>query len=108
MQPMRCSPASVQFRKVRRPDALRRTLDEQGWNVGSSTSPIIPLIVGEARRTIKLAAELRRRGLLVPPIRPPTVPDGASRLRLSLCYGHTAEMIDALTTATAELCGTPG
>jgi 8-amino-7-oxononanoate synthase len=75
---------------------LRATLTAQGWNVGPSASQIIPLIVGDAARTMKLAESLRYWGFLVPPIRPPSVPEGASRLRLSLSYGHTQAMIDEL------------
>jgi 7-keto-8-aminopelargonate synthetase-like enzyme len=43
--------------------------------------------------------------LLVPPIRPPSVPDKASRLRLSLSYGHTPEMIARLVAALGKLRG---
>jgi 8-amino-7-oxononanoate synthase len=75
---------------------LRAALVAQGWNVGPSASQIIPLFVGDAARTMQLAAALRERGFLVPPIRPPSVPDGASRLRLSLNYGHMPAMIDGL------------
>ena len=57
----------------------------------------------DAARTLRLAAALEARGFLVPPIRPPSVPDGASRLRLSLSYGHTEEQITALTATLAEL-----
>ena len=85
--------------------ALRLTLATQGWNIGPSTSQIIPLVVGNAAETLSLAAALRERGLLVPPIRPPSVPGGASRLRLSLSYGHTPEMIGRLVAALVALKG---
>jgi 8-amino-7-oxononanoate synthase len=85
--------------------ALRLTLAAQGWNIGPSTSQIIPLVVGNAAETLSLAAALRERGLLVPPIRPPSVPDGASRLRLSLSFGHTPEMVGRLVAALVQLRG---
>lgn len=88
---------------LQRAAALRTALRQQGWNVGPSQSQIIPLIVGDAARTLQIAGQLRERGFLVPPIRPPSVPAGASRLRLSLSYGHTAEQIAALTEVLAEL-----
>jgi 8-amino-7-oxononanoate synthase len=88
---------------LQRAELLRATLQTQGWDVGPSVSQIIPLIVGDAARTMQLAAQLRERGFLVPPIRPPSVPVGAARLRLSLSYGHTAEQIARLTAALAEL-----
>jgi 8-amino-7-oxononanoate synthase len=81
---------------------LRNRLTGQGWNVGRSASQIIPVIVGEPERALALAASLRQRGLLVPAIRPPTVPEGQSCLRISLTAGHTAEMIDELVRALAE------
>jgi 8-amino-7-oxononanoate synthase len=84
---------------------LRLTLASQGWNLGTSTSQIIPLVVGDVAETMHLAAALRERGLLVPPIRPPSVPEGASRLRLSLSYGHTPEMIARLVVALVQLKG---
>ena len=67
---------------------LRRRLVSQGWNVGASQSQIIPLIVGPADRTMQLAAALRESGLLVPGIRPPSVPPGESLLRVSLSFAH--------------------
>lgn len=87
---------------LERSEKLRTTLASQGWDVGLSASQIIPLVVGDAGRTMKLAATLRYWGFLVPPIRPPSVPEGASRLRLSLSYGHTQKMIDELLTALGK------
>jgi len=79
--------------------ALRESLAADDWDIGPSASQIIPLIIGSAERTLRLADELRTAGFLVPPIRPPSVPAGASRLRLSLSYGHTPAMIDDLVAA---------
>jgi 8-amino-7-oxononanoate synthase len=83
--------------------ALRARLAEQGWDVGGSQSQIIPVIVREPDRAMRLAAALRERGLFVPAIRPPTVPDGETCLRISLTYGHAPEMIDQLAGALGEL-----
>ncbi len=82
---------------------LRSRLREQGWNTGESASQIIPLFVGDAERTMGLAARLREAGFFVPGIRPPTVPEGESLLRLSLCAHHTPEMLDALLDALDTL-----
>jgi 8-amino-7-oxononanoate synthase len=76
--------------------SLRARLREQGWNVGSSESQIIPLVTGDPDRTMRLAQQLRDSGFFVPGIRPPSVPEGQSLLRVSLCYHHTPEMIDRL------------
>jgi 8-amino-7-oxononanoate synthase len=75
---------------------LRQRLAHDGWNVGASSSQIIPLIIGEPERTMLLSHQLRERGVLVPGIRPPTVPVGESLLRISLTYRHTDEMVDRL------------
>jgi 8-amino-7-oxononanoate synthase len=82
---------------------LRARLCVQGWNTGNSASQIIPLIIGDAKRTLELAAALREAGYFIPAIRPPTVPVGESLLRLSLCYHHTPEIIDALVSQLAKL-----
>ncbi len=82
---------------------LRSRLAAQGWNIGGSASQIIPLYIGDAKRTMELASNLREAGFFIPGIRPPSVPDGESLLRLSLCYHHTAEILDALTEQLARL-----
>ncbi len=82
-----------------RAEMLREKLRGQGLNVGRAESQIIPIFIGDAGRTMRLAAALRERGLFLPGIRPPTVPDGESLLRLSLCYGHTDEMVATLLSA---------
>lgn len=75
---------------------VRRRLSNEGWNVADSTSQIIPVMIGDARQTMCLAAELDRRGLYVPGIRPPSVPPGESLLRISLTAAHTPTMLDRL------------
>lgn len=82
---------------------LRARLDADGWNTGESESQIIPIVIGDADRTMDLASRLRDAGFFVPGIRPPSVPEGESLLRLSLCYHHTAEMIGGLTEALRKL-----
>jgi 8-amino-7-oxononanoate synthase len=91
------------FTLLERARALREELRRQRWNIGRSESQIIPVVIGDANRTMLLAARLREQGLLVPGIRPPSVPPGESLLRISLSYGHTAEMIERLTSALANL-----
>jgi len=86
-----------------RADVLRRRLAEQGWNVGKSASQIIPVIVGRPERAVELAAALGERGLFVPAIRPPSVPEGEACLRISLTCAHTQEMAEQLTEALGQL-----
>ncbi|MEX2172460.1 MAG: 8-amino-7-oxononanoate synthase [Pirellulales bacterium] len=85
-----------------RAEELRRRLAEAGWNVGCSQSQIIPLIVGDPRRAVALSSRLRERGLLVPAIRPPTVPEGQSLLRISLCHHHGPGMVETLLNALRD------
>ncbi|MCL2523885.1 MAG: 8-amino-7-oxononanoate synthase [Betaproteobacteria bacterium] len=73
------------------------------WQLAPSTTAIQPLIVGANADAVALATALWQRGLWVPAIRPPTVPAGTARLRLSLSAAHTAEDIDALLAALKEL-----
>ncbi len=81
---------------------LRESLVAQGWNTGLSASQIIPIVVGEAQLAVDLSARLLARGLYVPAIRPPTVPEGEACLRVSLTAAHTPDMIAALVTALAN------
>ncbi len=82
---------------------LRLDLTAAGYEVGPSMGPIVPVIVGEPDRALLLAQALRERGLLVPAIRPPTVPEGTARLRISLSAAHTEDDVAALIRAMKGL-----
>ena len=88
--------------------SVREQLAAQGWNVGQSSSQIIPIYLGEPDRTMKIAQQLRGHGLLVPGIRPPTVPIGESLLRISLSWSHSAGMLNQLLAALADCWPTSG
>jgi 8-amino-7-oxononanoate synthase len=92
-------------RLLRNAAALRATLHEQGWQTLASASHIIPLVTGEPERALTLAAQLAEVGLLVPAIRPPSVPRGQSLLRISLSCAHTTDMIARLTAVLGEIAG---
>jgi 8-amino-7-oxononanoate synthase len=68
-------------------------------------SPILPVMVGDEGDALRLAAALLERGVLVPAIRPPTVPAGTSRLRVALSAAHTSEQVDELVGALGDLVG---
>jgi 8-amino-7-oxononanoate synthase len=70
-------------------DRLRRELRDVGANVSYSCCQIVPLIVGEARQATMLSRRLEEQGFLIPAIRPPSVPEGSARLRLSVTADHT-------------------
>ncbi|MBI1903786.1 MAG: 8-amino-7-oxononanoate synthase [Planctomycetia bacterium] len=82
---------------------LRRKLTAQGWNIGTSESQIVPIFVGAPSRAVDLSNALRRRGIWVPAIRPPSVPSGQSCLRISLCSGHTEAMTNRLAAALSSV-----
>jgi 8-amino-7-oxononanoate synthase len=66
-------------------------------------SPIVPVVLGDEGRTLEAAAALLEQGMLVPAIRPPTVPPGTSRLRVALSAAHAPSQVDALAAALASL-----
>jgi 8-amino-7-oxononanoate synthase len=86
-------------------DRLRAALRAKGFDTGASTTPIVPIIVGKPQLALALAAKLLERGIFCPAIRPPTVPPGASRLRVSLTAEHTEEDVDRLVSALVEARG---
>ena len=75
------------------------------WQRLPSTTAIQPVIVGGNAATLALSAALWQRGLWVPAIRPPTVPQGTARLRITLSAAHTREDVDILIDALADLAG---
>lgn len=83
-------------------DELRSKLRADGFDIGGSASQIIPVIVGEADSAVRLSEALLGRGFLVPAIRPPSVPRGSARLRVSLCSEHRPEELRAFCDALAE------
>ncbi|MBX3442055.1 MAG: 8-amino-7-oxononanoate synthase [Planctomyces sp.] len=91
--------------------SLRELLQSRGLRLPATDipTPILPVIIGEEAATLAAAAELESRGLLVGAIRPPTVPAGASRLRISLhsqIDGARLESIaDDVAAAAAVACG---
>ncbi len=93
-------------------DALRRALGDATGRLGNAlvaraaprvpedvATPILPWVVGEDGTAVETAARLRRSGILVPAIRPPTVPPGTARLRFTACATHTPEHIAELVRA---------
>ena len=75
-------------------ERLKTGLTELGFLLGNSHSQILPLMIGDATQCMKLSEELLQRGVFAQGIRPPTVPAGTSRLRITLMATHTREHID--------------
>ena len=82
---------------------LRAGLADLKWQLMRSDSPIQPLLIGDNDEALALSAALRERGIWVPAIRPPTVPQGTARLRISLSAAHTEQDVQQLINALHEL-----
>ena len=74
-----------------------------GLTLLDSPTPIQALILGEAHAAVAASEALRARGILVPAIRPPTVPAGSARLRITFSAQHSAQQVERLLAALAEL-----
>ncbi|MGA0134763.1 MAG: aminotransferase class I/II-fold pyridoxal phosphate-dependent enzyme [Opitutales bacterium] len=79
--------------------AWRDGLVEAGFSVPAGDSPVIPLVFGDPATTLRHAEALRAAGFLVSAIRPPTVPEGTARIRVSLRRGLTPEHLGAFIAA---------
>ena len=82
---------------------LRDGLTGTRWRLMPSPTAIQPVIIGDNHEALRVANALFERGLWVPAIRPPTVPKGTARLRLSLTAAHTREQVAQLIDALRDL-----
>ncbi|MGQ0587710.1 MAG: 8-amino-7-oxononanoate synthase [Gammaproteobacteria bacterium] len=80
---------------------LRAGAAQLGIALGESATPIQPLVLGDERRVLAVSAALLQRGFWVAAIRPPTVPRGTARLRITLSAAHDPAQVDALLEALA-------
>jgi len=80
---------------------FRAAAARAGLALAPSITAIQPVVAGTAIAALSASARLLERGFLVPAIRPPTVPEGTSRLRVSLCADHAREDVEALAVALA-------
>ncbi len=75
---------------------LRNALQQLGYDTGQSSTQIVPVILGDEDSTMAMSQKLETAGFLVTPIRPPTVPEGESRIRIALSAAHTRDQIEAM------------
>lgn len=78
---------------------MRYLLTKGGLELAEGVTPIIPVMVGEAGQALLLSQQLLQQGYFVQAIRPPTVPQGTSRLRLTVMANHTEEQIEGCAQA---------
>ncbi|KFN43866.1 hypothetical protein N789_07925 [Arenimonas oryziterrae DSM 21050 = YC6267] len=86
---------------------FRRGALRAGLPLAESYTPIQPLVLGDNARTLAVARRLEAQGFLVGAIRPPTVPEGQSRLRITITAAHSEHEIDALVSALTIICSNP-
>lgn len=84
-------------------DYMRRRLVEAGFNLKDSVGPIIPIVVGPDAVTLTMQERLLERGVFLQAIRPPTVPRGTSRLRLTVVRGFTKNEMDRAVEAIIDV-----
>jgi 8-amino-7-oxononanoate synthase len=74
-----------------------------GLPLAESSTPIQPIVLGTPERAHRWGQALQRAGILVAAIRPPTVPEGSARLRITLTAAHSVAQVDALLSVLAEI-----
>lgn len=89
-------------RLLKTADYFRNELQRKGLKT-KSPSQIIPLIIGDSQKAIKISQRLQKKGYWIRPIRPPTVPAGESRLRFSLTYHHTKDILERFIDVICEI-----
>ena len=83
---------------------FRRGAAELDLPVMTTNTPIQPIVIGDSERCVRISEALHRNGILITAIRPPTVPKGTARLRMTLCAEHTEAQVDQLLEQLAALC----
>ena len=87
---------------------MRKGLRELGFSVTQDPTAIIPLVIGDLKRTMEFSRRLFDEHVFVQGIRPPTVPEGKSRLRITVMASHTEDdlrfALEKITIIAKELC----
>ncbi len=89
-------------RVLRHAHRLRQELRALGFHVPQGSGPIVPVLLGANGDAVAAAQRLATRGILAVPIRPPTVPEGSARIRLTPMATHTDAHLDQLVAAFRE------
>ncbi len=82
---------------------FRRGCEQLGLDLMDSPTPIQPIMIGDADKAMSMSAALREKGMFITAIRPPTVPNGSARLRVTLSASHTEEQLDRLLDALDQV-----
>ena len=73
--------------------------NQLGLNLMASDTAIQPILIGDAQKALNISEKLKQQGIMVTAIRPPTVPQGTSRLRITLSAAHSVDHVDRLLSA---------
>ena len=87
---------------LQRAKHLNHSFRRAGFDTGGSASQIVPIVIGSNQDTVQAAEHLQRKGFAIRAIRPPTVPEGKARLRLSLTTRIEEEHLDRLVKSIVE------
>ncbi|WP_151704019.1 8-amino-7-oxononanoate synthase [Nitrincola alkalilacustris] len=82
---------------------FRQGCSQLGYRLMASQSPIQPLLIGDAGKAVAISRALEAQGIYISAIRPPTVPAGSARLRVTLSAAHSEDQVDRLLNALADL-----
>ncbi|NKE73194.1 8-amino-7-oxononanoate synthase [Candidatus Manganitrophus noduliformans] len=97
------SDPEIRNRLWRLTSRVRTQINQMGFNTCGSETPIIPILIGPTETALTFSQKLLEEGIYIPAIRPPTVPDGTSRLRISLMATHTDEQIQLLLNSLKHI-----
>ena len=88
---------------LERAAGFRELLSQSGLDVAGATTQIVPIVVGSAPGAVAVSTRLAEAGLFVPAIRPPSVPEGKSLVRVSLSWHHTADDVSRLVSTITSI-----
>ena len=84
-------------------EKMHQGLTGMGYQLTKTQSPILPILVKNTELAMKMSQLLREKGIYIPAIRPPTVPKGTSRLRITVTAEHSLEQIDTALVAIQHI-----
>ena len=82
---------------------LWTNLERAGFTIGQRNTAIISLLIGDANKAVQFSQQLMKEGIFIPAIRPPTVPLGSSRLRITVMATHTQEQLQMVVDKVSEI-----
>ena len=82
---------------------LWTNLERAGFTIVPRNTAIISLLIGDANKAVQFSQQLMKEGIFIPAIRPPTVPLGSSRLRITVMATHTQEQLQMVVDKVSEI-----